>query len=109
MLLYRIQNENNEGPFVGWYAPSDRRVYGDWERANRNPCPTADGLRWFRGTACACLKEQLRYWWTRQLYRDMRKQGFRLVVIEVPDTAVRVGRTQAVYEYQLATLHRRWK
>jgi hypothetical protein len=102
MFIYRIQDADGFGPYQS--SKVIRDIYDHhneiaYDPDSRTPSPYCEGLgpvEEFHRFGFASL-EQLDRWFTAEEQAALFREGFELVVLEVPDYAVRVGQHQCKF------------
>lgn len=106
MLVYRVQTESGEGPYISGKAIDLLQPH---QRCDDHPAPRNDGVGDyydFHGTHKFGFKslEQLHAWFSSYECDVLRSMGFVMATYEVAEMRVRFGGKQIAFEYSEAQL-----
>ena len=107
MYLYRVQHrETGVGPYQTNLAFSTmlccRHTFGKKAR----PAPNNDGLRLLFPAHYLCAMPSLEslLWWFEGFHSRLDHYGFEIVKIRAPKRAVKIGKTQVMFDPALSTI-----
>lgn len=117
MLVYRAENEYGYGPFQGWLAYDFTEAMADAGRYDEDfsePFHEAFPTHWEEGLsledcredplcACSSIRQWLR-WFPRPCREVLAREGYHLVIFEVPEDAVDVGQDQVIFDRSRAQI-----
>ena len=109
MFVYRVENAECHGPYIG--REYDSRVDTRDDKTNQrhanmktHPCPSADGLFLEEYDYCAFdSMDKLQKWFKGDI-RWLKMNKFHVSVYEIEPEKVKVGRRQVLFQMRYANL-----
>lgn len=109
MLVYRVENENGNGPYVGgahdllWLMREDHNTFYDDPADDPHPGPRDDGIDWMAADEYSALASpEAAQTWFEGYGEVLHGAGFELTVWEAQD--VRHGSKQVVFRKDSARM-----
>lgn len=105
MYLYRVQHRRTGvGPYDNPLDIAYQLNVAHSSGAKGRPSPSNDGIDYHKGLRCAMLTLDSLLWWFEGFHSRLDHYGFEIVKVKAPKRAVKIGKTQVMYDPALSTI-----